>query len=242
MLARAASSAAKSTARVYESIQKRRCAATRAACADVSWARFPDVSQLAALASGAAVEGLAASSIVSASMTSVTGERTLMDEMMEVAVRANKAKVEAKQKESAAAAASFGTGLTGGFFGGSSHNAKSTTSAAAAPAAATAVPTTAAVVATPTPAAVAKPTRQCAYCGSSSGTATFLRCGRCKVVWYCSAECQKRHWSAAHRGECGSSTVCYCSKLEVAARGSVGCVRWHCIVCIFAGPVVSVCL
>jgi len=36
---------------------------------------------------------------------------------------------------------------------------------------------------------------RCPYAGER-------RCGRCKMMYYCSEECQKGHWRAGHRSEC----------------------------------------
>ena len=48
--------------------------------------------------------------------------------------------------------------------------------------------------------------RSCHYfrCRSKRGTVTspFLRCSQCKVVWYCSKECQRRDWKRQHRQVC----------------------------------------
>ena len=30
----------------------------------------------------------------------------------------------------------------------------------------------------------------------------FKRCSRCKSIWYCSKECQVKHWSACHKSDC----------------------------------------
>src|SRR4051794_20534511 len=54
--------------------------------------------------------------------------------------------------------------------------------------------------------------RTCGLCGQTQfsspltpNTATaalkFKRCGQCKAVWYCSAECQQKHWST-HKADC----------------------------------------
>ena len=41
----------------------------------------------------------------------------------------------------------------------------------------------------------------CGYEGCMKSGAT-QQCSRCKVVKYCSRECQRRHWKAGHREEC----------------------------------------
>lgn len=46
----------------------------------------------------------------------------------------------------------------------------------------------------------ANPSGVCAECGWSG---TRFRCSKCKSVRYCSAACQKRHWTQAHKFECG---------------------------------------
>lgn len=43
----------------------------------------------------------------------------------------------------------------------------------------------------------------CAVCRQPSG----LKCGRCRVINYCSAECQRLHWSAQHKKDCFLSSV-----------------------------------
>jgi hypothetical protein len=70
---------------------------------------------------------------------------------------------------------SFGSGISGGFLG----------SLAAAPAA---------------PAAATKPSSVCASCGQAR--ASFKKCGRCKMVKYCSEACQRAHWPS-HKPLCG---------------------------------------
>ncbi|AYU75986.1 MYND zinc finger (ZnF) domain-like protein [Leishmania donovani] len=48
----------------------------------------------------------------------------------------------------------------------------------------------------------------CAQCqkrvpaASTSAAAPLLRCSSCKAVYYCSAECQKTHWTTVHRTPC----------------------------------------
>jgi hypothetical protein len=46
--------------------------------------------------------------------------------------------------------------------------------------------------------------RQCAGCGAAAAAdgAGFNRCAACKAVFYCTAECQKAHWKAAHKAPC----------------------------------------
>lgn len=36
-----------------------------------------------------------------------------------------------------------------------------------------------------------------------------VRCSRCKCAWYCSAECQLRHWRAYHKNHCTSNGIDY---------------------------------
>jgi len=69
--------------------------------------------------------------------------------------------------------------------------------------------TTAATVEAAT-AAVDDSSKSCANCGalelessqsSQPTTSRLLRCARCKSVFFCSAECQRRHWPS-HRPEC----------------------------------------
>lgn len=42
----------------------------------------------------------------------------------------------------------------------------------------------------------------CAVC-SATGYDKLKKCGRCQVPYYCSAECQKRHWNT-HKPECST--------------------------------------
>lgn len=39
----------------------------------------------------------------------------------------------------------------------------------------------------------------CVWCASP---ASNLRCAGCKIMCYCSAECQKQHWNSGHKGQC----------------------------------------
>lgn len=40
-------------------------------------------------------------------------------------------------------------------------------------------------------------------CGQAETTATsFKKCSRCKLIRYCSVQCQRRHWKAGHKLEC----------------------------------------
>ncbi|PHH70322.1 hypothetical protein CDD80_6099 [Ophiocordyceps camponoti-rufipedis] len=47
---------------------------------------------------------------------------------------------------------------------------------------------------------------KCAFCGTKAGieTVNLRRCSGCKLVWYCSKECQSRHWKI-HRTKCQSA-------------------------------------
>jgi len=50
---------------------------------------------------------------------------------------------------------------------------------------------------------------QCDWCDSTddSGSASFLQCSRCEARFYCSAECQRDHWTqGGHREECNNSS------------------------------------
>lgn len=47
----------------------------------------------------------------------------------------------------------------------------------------------------------------CNYCQKLAEEAqTFLACGKCKRVWYCSKECQKKNWAHGHKNVCKLST------------------------------------
>ena len=46
--------------------------------------------------------------------------------------------------------------------------------------------------------------KACAHCGATeakTASGKLLRCGRCKAVSFCSADCQKAHWPT-HKSEC----------------------------------------
>lgn len=45
---------------------------------------------------------------------------------------------------------------------------------------------------------------KCGFCakGGKGDGKGLLKCGRCKKVWYCSKECQRKHWKV-HKGVCG---------------------------------------
>jgi len=43
----------------------------------------------------------------------------------------------------------------------------------------------------------------CANCQKRADVdVEFKRCSRCKSIWYCSKECQVKHWSACHKSDC----------------------------------------
>ena len=46
-------------------------------------------------------------------------------------------------------------------------------------------------------------TTHCSSCGKSSNKVKLLQCSRCKREMYCDAACQKAHWKAGHKQECG---------------------------------------
>ena len=44
---------------------------------------------------------------------------------------------------------------------------------------------------------------KCANCQKRADVdVEFKRCSRCKSIWYCSKECQVKHWSACHKSDC----------------------------------------
>lgn len=56
--------------------------------------------------------------------------------------------------------------------------------------------------------------RRCDWClccpedtGGGGGAEKFLRCGRCKEVYYCDRACQRADWAAGHKLECGGRGV-----------------------------------
>ena len=45
--------------------------------------------------------------------------------------------------------------------------------------------------------------RPCAQCGAvEPALGKFNKCAGCKVVRYCSADCQRAHWKTTHKGDC----------------------------------------
>ena len=46
----------------------------------------------------------------------------------------------------------------------------------------------------------------CAWCNKGGGKLSLSRCGGCKSVSYCSAECQRTHWKKGHKQECAAMT------------------------------------
>ena len=59
----------------------------------------------------------------------------------------------------------------------------------------------------------------CAACGAESGT--LSRCGRCRSVWYCSADCQRAHWKKTHKRECGKTALGAASSTPSAPAGEL---------------------
>lgn len=53
------------------------------------------------------------------------------------------------------------------------------------------------------PAAAAESGWTCEACGAPA----HLRCSRCMAVRYCCLDCQRRHWRAGHKSECGTQRV-----------------------------------
>jgi hypothetical protein len=48
--------------------------------------------------------------------------------------------------------------------------------------------------------------RRCSQCGATETATKFLACGRCRLVNYCSKDCQREHWSSIHRLFCQTVT------------------------------------
>jgi MYND finger len=42
----------------------------------------------------------------------------------------------------------------------------------------------------------------CANCAKKVPQKELKRCGKCKIVKYCSGDCQKKHWLKFHRRQC----------------------------------------
>ena len=45
----------------------------------------------------------------------------------------------------------------------------------------------------------ASPIRVCASCGTDGAK---KKCSVCRSAWYCTSECQRRHWKAGHKKAC----------------------------------------
>ena len=59
----------------------------------------------------------------------------------------------------------------------------------------------------------------CAQCeGKATGERQLMTCGRCRNVYYCSKECQTKHW-VVHRKQCGPDPL-----LATASAGAAGAV------------------
>ena len=54
--------------------------------------------------------------------------------------------------------------------------------------------------------------RVCDYCNKRSET-KLRACGKCKFVFYCGADCQRKAWPT-HKKECGSALDRLCLALE----------------------------
>lgn len=48
----------------------------------------------------------------------------------------------------------------------------------------------------------------CATCTSRQDAAQLLQCSRCKMVKYCSRNCQKQHWKPCHKASCEPARPC----------------------------------
>ena len=50
--------------------------------------------------------------------------------------------------------------------------------------------------------------RTCEGCGTGTGEGKRLyACAQCKLAFYCSRECQKKHWKAGHKQHCATATA-----------------------------------
>ena len=47
--------------------------------------------------------------------------------------------------------------------------------------------------------------KSCFRCGLQKSK--LRRCSKCKGVWYCGPECQKKDWVAGHKNDCGKKTA-----------------------------------
>jgi hypothetical protein len=45
---------------------------------------------------------------------------------------------------------------------------------------------------------------RCEWCGTQGDSQTILKCGGCKLFWYCSVGCQKEDWRHRHRYICAT--------------------------------------
>jgi tetratricopeptide (TPR) repeat protein len=80
--------------------------------------------------------------------------------------------------------------------------------------------------------------RDCIECDASCGKSNpQKRCSRCQFVYYCSAECQKRHWSE-HKPDCKAAKTIKLSKMGLTEdvpvsfpESSVG-INTECCICL----------
>ena len=44
----------------------------------------------------------------------------------------------------------------------------------------------------------------CTFCGKTpeAGSKELQKCSKCQAVWYCSKECQTKHWKGGHKAMC----------------------------------------
>ena len=74
-------------------------------------------------------------------------------------------------------------------------------------------------------AAVTPALKDCANCGAAEGTVpgvpTHSSCARCKITYYCSVKCQKRHWKqGGHKQHCMTPEQRSASAAAAAAEES----------------------
>ena len=66
--------------------------------------------------------------------------------------------------------------------------------------------------------------RDCANCGQPEGTVPGILqhkpCGKCKITFYCSTECQKKHWKGGHKKHCKTPEERSVAKAQAEAAAS----------------------
>ena len=64
----------------------------------------------------------------------------------------------------------------------------------------------------------------CACCGKFIPHKRHF-CGKCNIALYCGVDCQKQHWKAVHRDQCGKPTVPICAACGKVPDTCMKCAR-----------------